>query len=781
MLPQQYRGLIPRALALDPMAAAAKAAAKIAQALSVWRHRRADSQRMTYCSSLPFSAPMLYEYFGAMHEDTLAGDTQRIGALNEHWLNHRLDLLGSGWVQIAHGISCRGLEGLRYASGPPVSVDRDGSWLNGRIPIPNLPESRRVWRLVQGEYLPIDWQLDFKSGYRWSERTWYGDVRYGHRPGADIKVPWELARMQHLPQLALAHALAVRGAPSLRSPEVYATEFRNQVLDFIATNPPRWGVNWASTMDVAIRVANWLVAHDLFRGHRAEFDPEFIAIFARSVYEHGCHIVRNLEWSPEARGNHYLADVVGLLFVAAYLPRTPQIDAWLAFGIQELVAEVRCQFTPDGGNFEASTSYHRLSAELVVHATALALALPAEKQRALQTYDHRLKRDRPQLRPAPLPFFPAPDGIGSVPFPAWYFERLERMAEFTMHATKPSGRVLQIGDSDNGRFLKLNPAVVRRTAGEAKRRYANLAEYADLADDEPYWDEDHLDHRCLIAAFSALFDRPDFGESTGRGVLQAAVLRSLMHGRRFPSYRKPGECCAAERRRIGSVSELADIADEFERASPDQRQSIDIPAPGKDLCDGLSSYAYPNFGLFVFSSVRLYLAVRCGSAGQSGIGAHAHNDQLSIELSVDRHDLIRDPGTYLYTPLPDRRNEYRSVRAHFAPQLEGREPARLDLGLFRLKTEGVAECLFFGREGFAGVWRGHRRSVRYMLLLAPDAIQVRYVAHGCHLMRPTSLEHAHWTNFLPKIAYSPGYGQLLRRREETRSKILAATDSALHV
>ena len=54
------------------------------------------------------------------------------------------------------------------------------------------------------KYEPIDWQVDFKSGYRWSEKTYYKFIKYGHKLGVDIKVPWELSRMQYLIQLALA-------------------------------------------------------------------------------------------------------------------------------------------------------------------------------------------------------------------------------------------------------------------------------------------------------------------------------------------------------------------------------------------------------------------------------------------------------------------------------------------------------------------------------------------------------------------------------------------------
>ncbi len=41
-------------------------------------------------------------------------------------------------------------------------------------------------------------------------------------------------------------------------------EFKCQVLDFILNNPPRMGVNWVCTMDVAIRASNMLIAYDMF-------------------------------------------------------------------------------------------------------------------------------------------------------------------------------------------------------------------------------------------------------------------------------------------------------------------------------------------------------------------------------------------------------------------------------------------------------------------------------------------------------------------------------------
>ena len=699
------------------------------------RLRQRDAKHSTYAKPVSSRLGEPYSYFDAVPVDWLRSNVRQIGAA-EHYLAYRFDHLGSGWTQVKHGMKCRGLEGYHYNMGATVDPDSEGRWLEGRINIANLRKSQRIWqliflphasRLTPHAYLPIDWHLDFKSGYRWSENMWYHDIRYGHKLGVDIKVPWELARMQHLPQLAWAYAIARRKAKGERQKEqadVYAAEFRNQVLDFIATNPPRFGVNWACTMEAAIRVANWLVAYDLFKGFGAEFDPEFKKVFIRSVYDHGLHIVNNLEWSEELTSNHYLANIAGLLFVAAYLESTPEVDAWLAFAVQELVKEVPKQFYEDGANFEASTSYHRLSAQMVLYATALVLGLPENKQTALQRYHHRFHKVQPRLAPVPIPLYPLAGTKRLTSFPCWYFERLGKMAEFIIHITKPDGHIPQIGDNDNGRFFKFQPVYHQITVAEAKARYVNLDGYSDLPDEAVYWDEDHLDHRHLVAEINGLFEREDFARFSGGHRLETCLVRALVGDIRFPSYRQSGEETAAEVVRIGTEENLSRLNAKLNSLPEESKNILEIPAPGGDLRESLKLYAYPDFGLYLFRSKRLYLAVRCGPIGQNGNGGHAHNDQLSLELSIDGRDLISDSGTYLYTPLPARRNEYRSVAAHFAPQLSDRELGGLDHGLFSLDDEAKAACLYFGEKGFIGKHHGYGPPIYRIVRLLEDALHI---------------------------------------------------------
>lgn len=635
-----------RAAALPPGALLGKAARVARREVRAAVTRRRDVLLPTYGRLVP-DGPGLERRLPPIDP---ALPPERAGRLVEaasRYCAHRFDLLGSGWVEVAHGAPAAGVDGHRYAAGVRVEPDADGRWLETRLNRANVAEARRRWRLVDPGYRPIDWQLDVKSGYRWSERTWSPDIRYGDVPGADAKVPWELARMQHLPQLALAHTWAAGRVAAAG----YAPEFRNQVLDFVATNPPRYGVNWVCTMDVAIRVANWLVAFDLFRAAGVRFDAPFEAVFEASVRDHARHVATHLEWSPTLRSNHYLADVAGLLFAAAYLPTGPDADAWLALAVRELAAEATVQFGEDGAGFEASTSYHRLSGEMVVFATALVLGLPDARRAALGRYDHRRHAGPPALPPAPLTLQTIPGLARPVPLPATLFDRIERIAECTIDLTGPEGRVAQVGDNDSGRFLKLDPAFDAR-----------LAEIA-------------LDHRHLVAAVDGLVPRDDLAAFAGRCGADRAVVRGLAAGVRL---------LASRPRRDGSA-----------------RLAI-----------------YPGLGLYVLRAAGVWLVVRCGTNGQRGHGGHAHNDQLSIELALGGRQVVVDPGTYLYTPVPAARNRFRGTAMHSTLVLDGREQngwPEGTAGLFTMRDDARASVEEVREGRFVGVHHGfgvpHRRTL----------------------------------------------------------------------
>lgn len=253
-------------------------------------------------------------------------------------------------------------------------------------------------------YLP--WHFDFKTGYRWNPKKFYKEIEipYGK---ADIKVPWELSRFQHAAVLGQAYWLT--------GDEKYTEEFVRQVEDWIDHNPPKFGVNWACTMDVAIRVANWILGFYFFKDSKTLTD-DFLVKFLKSLLIHGRHIMANLERSwGGINSNHYLSDIVGLVYLGVAFPEFKEAQKWREFGVEELVDEMKSQVYSDGVDYEGSISYHRLVTELFLLPTLLCIK-------------------------------------NGISFPDWYMRRLEKMIEFVMYYTKPDGAAPQIGDNDDGRL-----------------------------------------------------------------------------------------------------------------------------------------------------------------------------------------------------------------------------------------------------------------------------------------------------------------------------------------
>lgn len=623
---------------------------------------------------------------------------------------HQFDLLGSGPTHVMHGMKCRGLHGHMYEMSKPISIDRSGRWLDGRINSTNLAESKRVWGLLDEDYVPIDWQLDFKSGYRWRESTWHRDIAFAHLPGVDIKVPWELSRMQHLPALGLAcHFNQLSDHGALRERSVYVNEFRNQVLDFIAVNPPGFGVNWACPMDIAIRAANLLVARDIVVASGTELDDAFEAVFRASLLAHARHVRANLEWSPRYRGNHFLANVLGLLFVSAYLPNSREVETWLVFAFKELLNEVNYQFHPDGSNFEASVCYHRLSAEMVMWGLALLNMLPSDKL-ALLNVEEGCKLT---------------EGV-----PSWCWSRLAKMADFTQAMTRPDGNVTQFGDNDSGRFLILG-------SGEQIRANNDPA--------TPGWS---LDHGSLLAGIRALVANSSHNAALDDDPA-AEIIRAFAGYEPTVRAATPVRTAPASSGAVGSAQVWADHMRRFENTSQTGRWRSHFSADVSGLLDEMTRQAFMGMGCFVFRSPRLYLAVRCGEIGISGLGAHAHCDQLGIELVLDGVDHVRDPGTFVYTASIEKRNAYRSATAHHVPRVAGREPANLNLGPFDLRGAAEGECLYFGSKGFIGRHAGYGAWVYRIVALEDDGISVLDYAEGeLELSDPTPLP----------LPFSSGYG-----------------------
>jgi len=651
-------------------------------------------------------------------------------------LGHRFDLLGSGPVVVKRGMRCNGVENVLYPPHERVLPVGTTDWFALSINRSNRSESRRIGHLVDEAYTPIDWQLDFKSGFRWRENLWHGDIRFGHVSGVDVKVPWELARMQHLPTLAMAAHFSRLGLPNFCSCEVYASEFKNQVLDFIASNPPGFGVNWVCPMDIAIRVANWLVAKDIFAASQVVFSEDYECIFAASVKAHARHIFSNLEWAPQIRGNHYLANIAGLLFAAVYLPSCKEVDAWLAFSVQELITETHYQFHIDGSNFEASVCYHRLSSEIVLWAATFLANLDLNQKEALKNGRCQKWNGAQNLNNRSIAFHQVADGSQESPLPASVWERMRRMAEFSEAMTRPDGTVVQFGDNDSGRFMTLG-------SGEQLRAKNDPA--------SPIWS---LDQGALIAGINAVIGlsqkTPKLNLDVGAKILVAIAKPRLDNNQ--GSFLKESVQSSPSDSLVGDVAIWNHLSSRFVDTPKACRWISVFEANTDGILDSMELKAFKGMGCYIVRSPRLYLAIRCGEIGLAGLGAHAHCDQLAIELVIDGISKARDPGTYIYTPFPEKRNQYRSALAHHVPRVLNKEPANLNLGVFNLRGAPLGECLYFGQNGFIGRHAGYGELVYRIITLEKGRIVVKdFSENGLELADPTPMN----------LPFSQAYGRTM--------------------
>lgn len=665
-------------------------------------------------------------------------DNKIISYLCKMYMDHRFDLLGSGWVRNSYDSNSFGFENYLYIKNLEIGeFDKEGNWLEKLVHFRHLKRSKEVWKQINGSYSPIDWQKDIKSGYRWSVRKSYKDQRNKYFPGADLKMPWEIARFYHLPQLA------VFAISSEKNRNKFIIEFRNQVLDFISTNPPRMGVNWSSTMEVAIRATNFLIAYDLFSqlDNEGILDENFRQIFADSVYEHGKHIVNNLEYKKHLTSNHYLSNLAGLLFISAYLGSKEEISCWLLFSIQEILNELFKQFLPDGVNFESSTSYHRLSSELIILSISLILGLEKEKKRDILHCDIKKWRKKPDLKPITEQKI---NFENNLDIDEEIIKRLFKIGKFIKDITKSTNEIVQIGDNDNGRFLKLSPLGELITSEQAKSRYLHLKNI-DLPFNE-FWDENILDHTSTLAYFDGLFDSDYFFEFGDINPLEKTFVESICKNQKLNHFEK-------------SLPKRTGVKNIFHLDRYRYKKEFELkPKVTKKmpLTHNLDVIGYFHSNFYIFRSTRLFLAINAMANGQNGNGGHCHNDKLSFELNFDGEDIIVDPGTYVYTPVSTLRNLFRSVKYHNTMVVRDVEQNKWKdgiKGLFSLSNDAACDVLKLDYNYAAFQLTYNKIKQIRIFEIKEDKIVIKDYSN---------VEFESFFNYF--ILYSNGYGKLINMK-----------------
>ncbi len=225
------------------------------------------------------------------------------------------------------------------------------------------------------------------------------------QPIKDIKVPWELSRLQHFFVLGYAYQMT--------NDQQYVTAFEQQFLDWHRNNPFLLGAHWACPMDVGIRAVNLVWAYTFFK---QALSDDFWQNYSCVLYDHLFYLEHNWEVYDFRTSNHYLSDLIGYFYLCFIFYDQEIIQKKAAWCYQELLQEFEKQVFFEGTDYEGSTYYHKLVTEIFFH------------------FEYLAKK---------MGFF----------LPSSFQAILDKMFGFIKNCTPQHGSLVHIGDDDSGKIL----------------------------------------------------------------------------------------------------------------------------------------------------------------------------------------------------------------------------------------------------------------------------------------------------------------------------------------
>ena len=289
----------------------------------------------------------------------------------------------------------------RFGDEAGAAVARAGRVLEGRFDLLGLEG------LDFGS--PIDWHLEPVARVRAPRGHWSRIDFLDPEVSGDKKFVWELSRHQFFQTLGRAYWRTGDGR--------YAEGFARLADEWMAANPPKAGLNWASSLEVAFRTISWLWALHFFK-HSEHLTPPLFLRLSKFLYLNGRHLETYLStyFSPNT---HLTGEALGLYYLGTVLPELRAAARWRETGRRILLAELSRHVRPDGVYFEQATYYHRYTADFYLHFALLARANG-------EAWDARL----------------AP--------------KLAALLDHLTHLTRPDGTTPFLGDDDGGRLVMLD-------------------------------------------------------------------------------------------------------------------------------------------------------------------------------------------------------------------------------------------------------------------------------------------------------------------------------------
>ena len=256
----------------------------------------------------------------------------------------------------------------------------------------------------------VEWHSDPVTKKEWQKKTYKETALLYEGSPPDTKPVWELNRHQYF--VALAQAYHCSGD------RAYVDELEAQWLSWIKENPYRMGINWASPLEIGLRLISWTLA---FQFIEANLSKESRSAITFSIWQQATFLSSQFSVDKSVRTNHLIGEATGLFIVSSSFA-FEESKGWMTAARTVLEQEIHKQVFSDGAGKEQSASYHRFDVDLLLLAHISAL-----KQ--------------------------------SAPFSRQFTEQLRKMVQWLYNVQTPGYQLPPFGDCDNGRGFILSPSV----------------------------------------------------------------------------------------------------------------------------------------------------------------------------------------------------------------------------------------------------------------------------------------------------------------------------------
>ncbi len=266
--------------------------------------------------------------------------------------------------------------------------------------------------LVFGSQMP-DWHLEPIADKRAPRVHWSKIEADISADFGDNKIIWELNRHQYFAVLGRAYWLT--------GDEKYAKVFAAHVDDWCENNPPKLGINWVSSLEIAFRSMSWIWAFNFFRDSPA-LSGSLLLRMVKFLKLNGRHIENYLS-TYSSPNTHLTGEALGLYFIGSFLHELEEGRRWKALGSRILADALEFQIADDGVYCEQSSHYQRYTVDFYSNWVLLMRA--------------------------------AGEAVDSG-----VLAKLHSMYDFLLHLTQPNGEIPLIGDDDGGRLHSLDETPV---------------------------------------------------------------------------------------------------------------------------------------------------------------------------------------------------------------------------------------------------------------------------------------------------------------------------------